>query len=78
LVRDEESMRMLGEWKHERTKTRKARKVHQFVSFALSNFRVSKPLELNPHDDQGVRFLLRDLDEGLSWEESVARDERNV
>jgi tetratricopeptide (TPR) repeat protein len=32
-------------------------------------------LELNPHDNQGVRFLLHDLDEGLSWEESVARDE---
>jgi len=45
------------------------------VSFALSSFRVSKPLKLNPHDNQGVRFLLHDLDEGLSWEESVARDE---
>jgi hypothetical protein len=44
------------------------------VSFALSNLRVSKPLELNPHDNQGVRFLLHDLDEGLSWEESAARD----
>jgi hypothetical protein len=32
-------------------------------------------LELNPHDNQGVRFLLHDLDEGLSWEESMARDE---
>ncbi len=32
-------------------------------------------LELNPNDNQGVRFLLHDLDEGLSWEESVARDE---
>jgi len=32
-------------------------------------------LELNPNDNQGVRFLLYDLDEGLSWEESVARDE---
>ena len=32
-------------------------------------------LELNPDDNQGVRFLLRDLDEGLSWEESTAREE---
>jgi len=32
-------------------------------------------LELNPDDNQGVRFLLRDLDEGLSWEESMTRDE---
>jgi len=31
-------------------------------------------LELNPNDNQGVRFLLHDLDEGLSWEESVARE----
>jgi hypothetical protein len=44
------------------------------VSFALSNLRVSKLLELNPHDNQGVRFLLHDLDEGLSWEEGAARD----
>jgi hypothetical protein len=36
------------------------------VSFALSDLRVSKLLELNPHDNQGVRFLLHDLDEGLS------------
>jgi hypothetical protein len=32
-------------------------------------------LELNPNDNQGVRFLLSDLDEGLSWEEATARDE---
>jgi len=32
-------------------------------------------LELNPNDNQGARFILHDLDEGLSWEESVARDE---
>ena len=32
-------------------------------------------LELNPDDNQGVRFLLRDLDEGLSWEDSMTRDE---
>jgi tetratricopeptide (TPR) repeat protein len=32
-------------------------------------------LELNPNDNQGARFLLPDLDEGLSWEESVKRDE---
>jgi hypothetical protein len=49
--------------------------VHQFVSFALSNFRVSTLLELNPNDNQGVRFLLHDLNEGLSWEESLVRDE---
>jgi tetratricopeptide (TPR) repeat protein len=35
-------------------------------------------LELNPNDNQGVRFLLHDLDEGLSWEESVARDEERI
>jgi hypothetical protein len=44
------------------------------VSFALSDFRVSKPLKLNPNDNQGVRFLLHDLDEGLRWEEGAARD----
>jgi len=49
--------------------------MHSFVPFALSILRVSKLLELNPNDNQGVRFLLRDLDEGLSWEESMARDE---
>jgi hypothetical protein len=32
-------------------------------------------LELNPNDNQGARFLLHDLDGGLSWEESAARDE---
>jgi tetratricopeptide (TPR) repeat protein len=32
-------------------------------------------LELNPNDNQGARFLLADRDEGLSWEESVKRDE---
>ena len=31
--------------------------------------------ELNPRDNQGVRFLLADLDEGLSWEESTRKDE---
>jgi tetratricopeptide (TPR) repeat protein len=35
-------------------------------------------LGLNPNDNQGVRFLLHDLDEGLSWEESVARDEERM
>jgi hypothetical protein len=48
------------------------------VSFALSNFRVSKPLELNPNDNQGVRFLLYDLDKGLDWEESLVRDEERT
>jgi tetratricopeptide (TPR) repeat protein len=38
----------------------------------------ARMLELNPHDNQGVRFLLHDLDEGLSWEESVARDEERM
>jgi hypothetical protein len=33
-------------------------------------------LDLNPNDNQGARFLLRDLDEGLSWEESAAREEQ--
>ena len=33
-------------------------------------------LTLNPNDNQGVRFLLHDLDEGLSWEESVTREEQ--
>jgi tetratricopeptide (TPR) repeat protein len=35
-------------------------------------------LELNPNDNQGVRFLLHDLDEGLSWKESVVRDEERT
>jgi len=35
-------------------------------------------LELNPSDNQGVRFLLHDLDEGLSWEEGVTRDEERM
>ena len=46
--------------------------------FALSDLRASKPLELNPHDNQGVRFLLHDLDEGLSWEESLVRDKERM
>lgn len=33
-------------------------------------------LALNPNDNQGARFLLHDLDEGLSWEESIAREEQ--
>jgi len=32
-------------------------------------------LELNPNDNQGARFLLHDIDEGLSWEESMVQDE---
>ena len=32
-------------------------------------------LQLNPNDNQGVRFLLADLEEGLSWEESARKDE---
>ena len=61
--------------KDENAKSTKGALARSFVSFALSNFRVSKPLKLNPHDNQGVRFLLHDLDEGLSWEEGVVRDE---
>jgi tetratricopeptide (TPR) repeat protein len=38
----------------------------------------ARMLELNPHDNQGVRFLLYDLDEGLSWEEGAARDEERT
>jgi tetratricopeptide (TPR) repeat protein len=34
-------------------------------------------LELNPNDNQGARFLLADMDEGLSWEESVKREEEH-
>ena len=64
--------------KHERAKNTKSASVHSFVPFALSNLRVSKLLELNPHDNQGVRFLLHDLDEGLSWEEGAARDEERT
>jgi tetratricopeptide (TPR) repeat protein len=30
-------------------------------------------LALNPSDNQGARFLLADLEEGLSWEDSLAR-----
>lgn len=33
-------------------------------------------LRLNPNDNQGVRFLIPDLDAGLTWEESIARDEQ--
>jgi tetratricopeptide (TPR) repeat protein len=32
-------------------------------------------LALNPNDNQGVRFLLSDLEAGLTWEESAARFE---
>lgn len=35
----------------------------------------ARMLKLNPNDNQGARFLLADLDEGLSWEESVKKDE---
>jgi len=38
----------------------------------------ARMLELNPNDNQGARFLLHDLDEGLSWEESVARYEEQT
>ena len=33
-------------------------------------------LRLNPNDNQGVRFLIPDLDAGLTWEESMARQEQ--
>jgi hypothetical protein len=32
-------------------------------------------LRLNPNDNQGVRFLIPDIDAGLTWEESMARQE---
>ncbi len=32
-------------------------------------------LALNPSDNQGVRFLLPDMNAGLTWEEGVERDE---
>ncbi len=35
-------------------------------------------MELNPNDNQGVRFLLAGLDEGLTWEEGAARDEEQA
>jgi tetratricopeptide (TPR) repeat protein len=31
--------------------------------------------KLNPNDNQGVRFLLHDLKEGLTWEQSVKKDQ---
>jgi tetratricopeptide (TPR) repeat protein len=30
---------------------------------------------LNPNDNQGVRFLLEDLEEGLTWEQMVKRED---
>jgi hypothetical protein len=38
----------------------------------------ARMLELNPNDNQGARFLLYDLDEGLSWKESLARDQERM
>jgi len=35
----------------------------------------ARMLRLNPNDNQGARFLIPDLDAGLTWEESMARDE---
>ena len=35
----------------------------------------ARMLKLNANDNQGARFLLADLDEGLSWEQSVEREE---
>jgi hypothetical protein len=32
-------------------------------------------LELNPNDNQGVCFLLSDIDEGFGWEESAEKVE---
>ncbi len=37
----------------------------------------SRMLALNPNDNQGSRFLVADIDEGLTWAESIARDEAN-
>ena len=33
-------------------------------------------LRLNPNDNQGARFLLAGLDQGRSWAEEVAWEER--
>jgi hypothetical protein len=33
-------------------------------------------LRWNPNDNQGVRFLLQDIEEGLSWEEGMAREKK--
>jgi len=33
-------------------------------------------LHWNPNDNQGIRFLLPDLDEGLSWKKHVAREKK--
>lgn len=35
-------------------------------------------LKLNPNDNQGARFVLQDLDEDLSWEESSAQEEERI
>ncbi len=32
-------------------------------------------LELNPNDNQGARFLVHDIDEGLNWEKSMAKED---
>jgi tetratricopeptide (TPR) repeat protein len=34
-------------------------------------------LRLNPNDNQGVRFLIPDLDAGLTWEQSMAQQEQS-
>jgi tetratricopeptide (TPR) repeat protein len=33
-------------------------------------------LRLNPNDNQGVRFLIPDLDAGMTWEQSMAQQEQ--
>lgn len=35
----------------------------------------ARMLRLNPNDNQGVRFLIPDIDAGLTWEESMTRQE---
>ena len=35
----------------------------------------ARMLKLNPNDNQVTRFLIADLDEGLSWEKSAEKDE---
>ncbi|MCJ7550313.1 MAG: tetratricopeptide repeat protein [Anaerolineae bacterium] len=38
----------------------------------------ARMLALNPNDNQGVRFLIPDLDAGLTWEESVAHEDEEA
>jgi tetratricopeptide (TPR) repeat protein len=35
-------------------------------------------LELNPNDNQGARFLLRDMEDGLTWEQRVEKENESI